>query len=134
MKCFVGETAELCGVLFLLFQFFSVTGRHGNVFLRRQVSQGERQRGVTAQETFKSCQPFVKVTASFSSPLQAMSRSSSVEGRRNIPARRGVESIFSSDKKDAKVFKKIVGATNLVMKINEASQKQEETFYIYNIL
>ena len=44
-----------------------------------------------------------------------MSRSSSVEGRQDIPARRGVEEIFSSDKKDAKVFKKIVGATNLVM-------------------
>ena len=62
-----------------------------------------------------------------------MSRSSSVEGRQDIPARRGVEEIFSSDKKDAKVFKKIVGATNLVMENNEASQKQEETFYIYSI-
>ena len=44
-----------------------------------------------------------------------MSRSSSVEGHWDIPARKGVEEIFSSDKKDAKVFKKIGGATNLVM-------------------
>ena len=41
---------------------------------------------------------------------------------------------FPQDKKDAKVFQKIVGATNLVMENNEASQKQEETFYIYIIL
>ena len=44
-----------------------------------------------------------------------MSGSSSVEGRGDIPARKGVEEIFSSDKKDAKVFQKIVGATNLVV-------------------
>ena len=51
-----------------------------------------------------------------------MSGSSSVEGRWDIPARRGVEEMFSSDKKDAKVFQKIVGATNLVMENNEPSQ------------
>ena len=53
--------------------------------------------------------------SSRSPPLQAMSGSSLVEGRWDIPARRGVEEIFSSDKKDAKVFRKIVGAINLVM-------------------
>ena len=60
-----------------------------------------------------------------------MSRSSSVEGRRDIPAGRGVESTFSLHKKDAKVFQKIVGAISLVMENNEASQKQEETFFLY---
>ena len=57
-----------------------------------------------------------------SSTLQAMSRPSSVEGRRDIPARRRGERKFLQDKKDAKVFQKIDGATNLVKEINEASQ------------
>jgi len=51
-----------------------------------------------------------------------MSRPSSVEGRRDIPARRRGERKFLQDKKDAKVFQKIDGATNLVKEINEASQ------------
>ena len=49
-----------------------------------------------------------------SSTLQAMSRPSLVEGRQDIPARGRGERNFLQDKKDAKVFQKIVGATNLV--------------------
>ena len=52
-----------------------------------------------------------------------MSRSSSVEGRQDIPARRGTEEKnFPQDRMDAKVFEKIVRATYLVMENNEASQ------------
>ena len=63
-------------------------------FLRCRVSQGRRQGGVIAQETFNFVSDSLHSDSLFSPPLRAMSRSSSVEGRPDILARRGVEVII----------------------------------------
>ena len=88
------ETDKLLWIFFLFFlQCYKEDTEM--FFLRRRVSQGERRRDVPAWETFSLCQTFTK--RQLSSPtLQAMSRSSSVEGRRDIPARREGEKKFSS--------------------------------------
>ena len=68
---------------------------HNNVFERRRVFEGRRRRGVCVQLNIYLflCQTFAQWQLLFS-PLQAMSGSSSVEGRRDILARRGVEVII----------------------------------------
>ena len=106
-------------------------------FSRRQVSQGRRQRGVTAQETFKFVlDNHCTVTAVVFPPLRAMSRSSSVEGCTDILARRGVEGIifFLRQEGCQGLQEDRRGNQSSHGKFDEASQKHEETFYIYNIL
>ena len=65
------------------------------LFSRRQVSQGERRRGVFVQRNIQFVSDILSDKRN-SSTLQAMSRPSSVGGRRDIPARRRGERKFSS--------------------------------------
>ena len=90
--CFVIETRQ-CGITF----FFksSVQQEDTRIFLFATPSLSRKE------TTGRSCSRNIQFRARhlhgdsfFSPPLQAMSRSSSVEGHRDIPARRGVELII----------------------------------------
>ena len=121
-----------------IFTFFSTihlifmenaSWRHNNVFERRRVFEGRRRQGVCVQlNIYLFCVRHLHGDSFFASPSKRCQDPCRFRVVRTY-LRGGVwRWEFSSDKKDAKIFKKIVGATNLVMEINEASQKLKKHF------